>query len=226
MVNTTFLQSHFSNFFNLQKNYTVKKITMLRFSILLLVTVACCVSCKKNKVANTASNIETPLKTSVESKLPADTIYSQNAGSAEFGIKFYASVPGAITKLGCRMPSTGTYTVSLWDFTSGTLIHQTTVTVSDISQFTYTGITPQTITPDKRYAVSVNTTSSGTAKPYFQLYKKPTTGINIYPFISGTLTIEAPLYKSGTVIAFPNYNNASDFPFLRGVADIQFEYNK
>ncbi|MDX1955182.1 MAG: DUF4082 domain-containing protein [Chitinophagaceae bacterium] len=183
-------------------------------------------SCKKEKTEDPPSgNTETPLKTAVEAKTPADTIYSQANSPANFGFKFYSNTAGTIRKLGCRMPAAGNYTVTLWDFATGASLAQTTVTVTDAGQFAYSAITPVVaISENTRYVISVNNTIGGVGKPYFQLFKKPNTAINIYPFTKGRITIEAPLYKGGATPVMPNQNNASDFPFMRGVADLEIDF--
>lgn len=184
------------------------------------------VACKKEKTEEPPSdNTETPMKTAVETKSPADTIYSQGNSPANFGLKFFSNTAGTIRKLGCRMPAAGTYTVTLWNFTTGVSLAQASVTVTDGSQFAYASFTPVVaISENTRYVISVNNTSSGVAKSYYQLFKKPNTAINLYPFTKGRITIEAPLYKSGSASVMPDYNNASDFPFLRGVPDFEIDF--
>jgi hypothetical protein len=179
-------------------------------------------ACKKDKKDTTQqTKEETPLKTIIDRKSPADTIYQMNTAAATYGLKFHSTINGNITKLGCRMPAAGTYTVTLWDFTSHNQLAQAQVTTTSSSEFAYTSITPVPMSDLNTFVISVNSTSGGTAKAYYQLYKKPSPSIGIYPITAGNIVIDAPLYKAGTN-AFPDYNNASDFPYLRGVADFVF----
>lgn len=182
------------------------------------------VSCKKgsNGESQPPADANTPLRTAVNAKNPADTIYKQNSSAANFGYKFYPLISGNVLKLGCRMPVSGSYEVSLWEFDSKTLLAKAAVTVTVATDFSYAAIPPLTITVNKRYVVSVNNMSSGAAQPYYQLYKLPTTSGNLYPFTSGNIVVEAPYYKGGATSVLPDQNNASDFPFMRGVADIEF----
>lgn len=200
---------------------------MIRNRLLFLLSIfliTAIVSCKKASKGGSQppADANTPLRTAVNAKNPADTIYKQNNSAANFGYKFYPLISGNVIKLGCRMPVSGSYEVSLWDFDSKSLLAKVTVTVTASTDFSYAAIPPLTITVNKRYVVSVNNVSSGTAQPYYQLYKKPTTALNLYPFTSGNIVVEAPYYKGGAISVMPDQNNASDFPFMRGVADIEF----
>lgn len=204
----------------------MKKTTYFR--LLTLVLSLTLLSCKKEKTKEPdppADNLETPLKTAVEAKSPADTIYSQAGSSANFGYKFKSNTEGTIRKLGCRMPVNGTYTVTLWNFSNGLPLAQAMVTVTSAGQFAYASISPAVaITANTSYVISVNNSSSGTAQPYYQMFKKPNTSINIYPFSKGRITIEEPLYKGGAANSMPNMNNMSDFPFIRGIADFEIDF--
>lgn len=197
---------------------------MKKVNAILLVILCLAVSCKKsNDDKQNSTNVETPLKAAVENRVPADTIYAAPSAAANFGSKFHATTAGNIIKLGCRMPEAGTYTVTLWDFDFESKILETNVNITNTNEFAYGVITPYSITPNKSYVISVNNVSGGVAKNYFQLYKLPVTAINIYPFTVGNIVIEEPLFKSGSSPLFPDQNNSSDFPFIRGVADITFE---
>lgn len=179
--------------------------------------------CKKEKKEEgTSAGAETPLKTILDRKSPADTIYKMNYSTSNYGLKFHSTTNGHITKLGCRMPETGTYTVTLWDFTSHNQLAQAQVTVTNTNEFTYASVPPVDISDINTYVISLNSASGGVPKMYYQLFKKPSPTYSIYPITAGNIVIDAPLFKSGTN-AFPDYNNASDFPYLRGVADFVFE---
>ena len=179
------------------------------------------ISCSKEK-ENPSTTGETPLKTSVENKLPADTLYQMPSGSATFGLKFHPTKSGNVTRLGCRMPVAGTYTVTLWDHASEAKLAEANVTVSDPSVFSYTAIPALTIVINTSYVISVNNTSGGTGQKYYQMYKKPSPVASIYPFTSGKIIIDEPLFRGGAASAFPDDNNPSDMPYLRGFPDFEF----
>lgn len=190
--------------------------------LVVLFGLALAFACKKEKnTGQQQSPEETPLKTIVGRKAPADTIYQVNFAAANYGLRFHSTVNGKITKLGCRMPAAGTYTVSLWEFASHNLLAQAQVVITNTSDFTYASISPVLIPAMNNYLISVNSTSGGASKPYYQLFKKPSPAASIYPFSAGSIVIDQPFYKAGPN-AFPDANNVSDFPYLRGVSDFVF----
>ncbi|MBX2940087.1 MAG: DUF4082 domain-containing protein [Ferruginibacter sp.] len=185
-------------------------------------------ACKKDdeKVRETVT--ETPLKTSIESKGIVDVTVINGIGPYIFGNKFYTSVDGKITKLGCRMPEMSDYIVTLWDFATKTSLAQATVTTTNADSFSYASISPVTIAASTRHVVPIFTiNAAGVPKMYYHFYKGPTAINSIYPYTYGKVTIEAGLaITSGSAIIMPEYYAPLDLPYIRGVADFQFEYEK
>ena len=180
-------------------------------------------SCKKDNTPKTKT--ENPAKATIDAKSVVDTSYIFGLSSFEFGNKFYSSRNGNITKLGCKMPQTGNYRISLWNFSTQDLIAATTVAITDTSKFTYNSVSPIAITSNVRYVISLNNTSSGTPKQYYIYFKKPTTsGASIYPFTSGSITYEDFREKSSTTSTFPSLT-LSNWAIV-GVPDLQFEYTE
>lgn len=189
-------------------------------SIFILFSVIYLFSCNKKEIQSTVGN--TPIKEAIDTKTPADTIYSQSNPSANFGFRFHATKNGKITRLGCRMPEIGTYEVTLWDFNTKNLLANKSISITASDDFFYSLITSVAIVATKDYVISVNNSSSAISKKYFQLFKKPTPATNLYPFTVKDIVIMEPLYKSGATSACPDYNNSSDFPYLRGLSDFEF----
>lgn len=200
----------------------------MKLSLLLFYSLLTCIivtsSCSKKSSSSTdAIDGVTPLRTSIATKYPADTIYTMPANIGNFGLKFHATSPGIITQLGCRMPSPGIYEVILFDYDANTLIAKANVVVTNGNDFAYTPISSVSIVVNKFYVVSVNNASNGVGQRYFQLFKKPTTIYSIYPFRVKQITIDMPFSSTGNSSVFPRSNNISDYPFIRGVPDFVFE---
>lgn len=191
---------------------------------LILITIGLIAACKKEGTSKVKT--ENPMKTTIAQKLVVDSVITQSSGKFEFGYKFYASKNGTITKLGCRMPETGNYRVSLWDFATKDLISATTVAVSDTSKFTYNDISPVSITANTRYVVSINNTNGGVGKEYYIYFKKSGASFvpNIYPFTTGSITYEDFREIASSISTFPS-NLFSTYAIV-GPADFQFEYEE
>jgi hypothetical protein len=145
----------------------------------------------------------------------------------ESGNKILFLKNGTITKLGCCSGNKGTFTVSFWDFETTSLLAATSITVTDTLQYFYKNITPISITANKRYVVSMNNSSGGSAKDYWIYYRKSGPGTiyaNIYPFTSGNVTYEDARFKE---TSSPSFHNSllSPWSFICQ-ADLQFEYTE
>lgn len=197
---------------------------MKKLLFLLLIGVGILGGCTK-KESGPTTKTENPAQATISNNLVLDTFLAYGASSFEFGNKFYSSKNGKITKLGCRMPSVGSYRVSLWDFNTTNLITATTITVTDTSQFKYNDISAVDVTANTRYLVSINNTSSGVAKKYFLFFKKPGTS-TIYPFTTGSITYETLQEISSAISTFPSAVVNSDQQYFGGVPDMQFEYTE
>jgi len=177
------------------------------YAVVLFLTIGIATtSCTKEDKPKTKT--ENPAKATIDAKSVVDTSYIFGLSSFEFGNKFYSSRNGNITKLGCKMPQTGNYRISLWNFSTQDLIAATTVAITDTSKFTYNSVSPIAITSNVRYVISLNNTSSGTPKQY----------------TSGSITYEDFREKSSTTSTFPSLT-LSNWAIV-GVPDLQFEYTE
>lgn len=200
---------------------------MKKLTFLFIICIGLLIGCGKDK---TTTKTENPVKLALASKVAIDSVNGfEIPGSFEQGNKIYFSKAGTVTKLGCRMYNKGTYTVTLWDFTTKNLIASTTVTVSDSTQFSYNSISPVSIVANTRYVISVNTSSGAGPKGYWLFFKKTSPGVistNIYPFTSGSVTYEDFREKATSTTAFPDASSAFGQRFVAGVPDLQFEYTE
>jgi hypothetical protein len=191
---------------------------LISFIVFVFLFVA--LSCKKNDGPKTFT--ENPAKSAIESKLLIDTIQVYNSGTYEFGQKIYFSRNGKITQLGCFMPSTGIFRVSLWNFNTKDLITAGQVNVTDITKFQYINISEVNVTVGTRYVISINNTQGGLNKPYNNGKKK---GVSVLlPFSSKSITYETTQYKLSPVSVFPDLEGTTEF--LCGIPDVTFVYEE
>lgn len=163
---------------------------------------------------------EIPMKTVIDRGVVVDTSYATVIGDYEFGNKFYASVNGQITALGCKIASAGNIRVSLWEFDSESLIAATTISVSDTSVFNYNSISPVEIQANTRYVVSLNSKNGGLSHEIY-IYQNRS-GAEIYPFSSGSITYESFQEKISATSAFPEYVITANQVLVAGVPDFIF----
>ncbi len=181
----------------------------------------CAISCNKN----TQTVTENPLNSAITNG-KIDSITTRNGGSFEFGNKLYFSKNGSVTKLGCKMPSTGDIQVSFWDAYTGGLLARASVTITDPAQFNYTSISPVSVKANTRYVLSLNNTSGGASIPYYVGNKKSGSGTIedlIYPFTSGSVTYEQPYYASSPTSVYPSFIDVNK-NYIGGFSDLQFEF--
>jgi len=199
----------------------MKKIIVINF-----ILIGFLAACKKDK---NPANTETPAKAAVSNPALLDSfvLYPSFGSFYETGNKIFFLKNGTVTKLGCRSGNKGTFTVSFWDYETTTLLTSASITVTDSLQYFYKNISPVEVTANKRYVISMNTTSSGSAKDYWIYYRKSgpgTISANIYPFTSGNVTYEDARFKETSSPSFPN-SLLSPWNFICQ-ADLQFEYTE
>jgi len=148
-----------------------------------------------------------------------DATWTQKTSTAtwELGFIFSTSADGKITQLGCKMPEPGTYTVSLWDQSTKTLLRQKTVEQSSPDKFVSADIDELLLTKDKKYAVSVNTFIGGSAKKYYYVTNSNS---NIFPIVRGSILIQSSAYKSSATPKYPDDGGA--LGSLYGYPDFTF----
>ncbi|MCB9034495.1 MAG: DUF4082 domain-containing protein [Chitinophagales bacterium] len=204
----------------------MKKIKLTGLSVFVAITLL--TSCKKEEI--TIKTItETPISTITNEKQMVDTFYATNFTNFEMGFEFYASIDGKITKLGCKMPETGNYIVSLWDVETKSVLAQTQVAVSNTNIFTYKElISSVEIMARKRYIVSVNNTSGGVNKKYYVYYNTNGVdiGLSIYSFTKSKITLLNYRDQQSTIPIFIESFNPNVQHYLVGVADFEFQYNE
>lgn len=121
-------------------------------AVLFLILGMTATSCKKEDKINTNSK-ESGISTIVN----VHTSWLANR-DFEDGYTFIVSKSGKILQLGARVEA-GTYKVSLWDYDTKTKLDSINVTVTDSTQFSYASIAPRSVVANKKYVVSVHTTS-------------------------------------------------------------------
>jgi hypothetical protein len=166
-------------------------------------------ACSKEKNIPSTDIVETPMQAVFTKQVPVDAFRIVRDTEGSFGLRFFASENGTISQLGCLMP-----------------VAQRTINVVDGSRFVYADVAPVSIVKNKRYVISVQNISNGVLKGYHLFFKGPNSGtVLLYPFTQGRVTFEAPLFRNGSVTAIPDFNNQSDFPFIRGLADFSIRFN-
>lgn len=183
--------------------------------------------CKKDDETTTnptpAKPAENPTAKLVETgsyKLVSLDFSSYKGG--EYGYVFSANADGKITQLGCQMPETGVYTVSLWDDNAGKLVRQKTVEQTAPAKATLATIDELVVSKDKRYVVTVNLTAGGILKKVYRLDSGTATLIT-YPKVVGNVLLVAPKYKYA--VSTPTYPDGTDQltnTFIFGIPDFTF----
>jgi hypothetical protein len=141
------------------------------------------------------------------------------SGGYEYGMKFNVNRNGRVTKLGCKMPNTGSYRITLWDasVTPQVVLSQTTVTQSVKQLLTFNSIGAVGLTTGKDYFISIYSTGAWNDI-------EPAAGGNIsYPISSGSISIKGYQWSSsatGTPIVFPSIN---DLTYIAGIPDLEFQ---
>lgn len=148
---------------------------------------------------------------------PTWTQTTASAVSWELGYVFSTSSTGKITKLSCKMPEPGSYTVSLWDQTTKTLLRQKTLEQSTPEKFVESGIDEFLVEKDKKYVISINTVVGGSAKKFFTISNANT---NIFPIARGSILVQSSVYKAIATPKFPD--GGAETGRMYGFADFTF----
>lgn len=158
-----------------------------------------------------------PISTALNSLAYTSTV--NGTGSFEYGCRFAVTKPGRIIALGCKMPATGSYRVTLWNHAAQTVINQVTITTDGPqSQVFSAGLSiPLAVGTD--YVITIFTTST-----WNEIRK--TGGGNIpYPLTQGSVIIKGFQWiaaPSVLPVLFPT-NVATDY--VAGISDIVFQPN-
>ncbi len=141
-----------------------------------------------------------------------------NYNRLELGYRFYASRKGRITKIGTRMPESGSYPVTIWDYDTRNIVVQQTIQQSQPNALTLQAITPFAVMPNKKYVISV---FYGTV-PQAAYVIVSRDGSALLPFTKGSVTVVNSQFRYADASLFPN--NADNvgiygFPEVTFVAD-------
>jgi hypothetical protein len=186
---------------------------------LFAMTLALLASCKKDDdpAPPAPKPVEsTPLNRTFFVNLPV-TITASGSGNYEYGMKFSVTQNGKVTKLFTRMPSAGTYRITLWDASASP---QTPLATANITQaagaITAQAITPAQLTTGKDYFISVWSNTN-----WYQI--APAAGGSFpYPISIGSVVIKAYQWRSSpqNPQGFPNNVDNS---YIAGLPDFEFQ---
>lgn len=146
----------------------------------------------------------------------------------ELGTKFSVIYGGKLTELGCRMPEPGQYRVTLWDFNSKKMLHQVLVDQRVSDDVRMEQIEPITLTADKKYVVSVNTSGEDGPRKFYSTWVygpamlMPTQDAGIVVLEESLVgRSNVPMFSDGAIhnqyqlFGQPDFTLVSDVPVVR-----------
>lgn len=180
-------------------------------NLLIFIVTSCFVACNKNQIIKPK---ETPITDYLKNNYTASI--SIASSPFELGQIFSTSVKGKIIAIGCKMPLIGRYHISIWEEKTKKLLQTGTVSIKANYMLdpTFQNIEAFEILPNKKYVISINTTSEGTLKPYY-VYSNP-----IMPFTHGSVTMHGSNGAYSNKPIFPDYNGFHEY--LYGYPDFTF----
>lgn len=138
-----------------------------------------------------------------ESALKIDTV-AVAADTWEYGFVFHPLKNGNITDLGLKLPTTGDFTVTLWDLSGSTpvMLKQKTILSSVKHNEFYTEFAPVALTKGNKYGVSI------LANAFYRL-TKPGNAPFAFPRVIGNLVVESfnEAVNNSGLAAFPSTTN-------------------
>lgn len=147
------------------------------------------------------------------------TITASGSGAYEYGTKFAVTQNGKALRLGCKMPASGAYRVTLWDMATSTAIGQATVTQAQNQTMTFASITPVDLTTGKDYLVSIYSTGAWNEV-------RVTGGGNIpYPITIGSIILKGYQWRSAPSASPAVMPTTAETSYNAGLADIEFQAN-
>lgn len=175
-------------------------------------------SCKKTETIVTPPSPDSaPLNTAYRVSI-GTTITASGSGNYEYGCKFGVTKNGKITKLACKMPTAGSYRVTLWEVGSSTqtVLAQSTITQAAGSLTFASLATPVTVTSGKDYFISLWSNTN-----WYEI--RPVGGGSFsYPFTQGNITIKGYQWV-GTAQTPQTFPSNSDNTYVAGLADFEFQ---
>ena len=178
------------------------------------------VSCKKDKEIVTIQPLQSAPISSALFLNGFYTITTPGAGSYEYGTVFQVTKNGKITRLACKMPTAGSYRVTLWDTAANpkTPLAQATITQPGNGVLTYGTITPVAVTTTGTYLVSIWSNTN-----WFDI--RPVGAGSIpYPITSGDVVLKSYRWV-GTPQSPIKYPTNVDNSYIAGMADVEFQAN-
>jgi hypothetical protein len=197
---------------------------MTRFYSLVLLSAFIIVSCSKKTKTPTPTPTPAPVVAPSASTFNAsngyivDAIMTMPSPPFEAGLTFSATKDGKITKVGCKVPTTGPFRISLWDASnSAAPLLTKVVTVNTAGQVTLESITPINISTSKKYIISM-----GISSARYTVGKDGST--DLFPITVGNIKFEGAPFDYGNVSSplFPNqlFNST-----VYGFPDFEFQAN-
>jgi hypothetical protein len=201
-------------------NFTFKLLThcvimrQVSFLAAILSLATFCLSCNKYEAADTLPE-RAPMSSTFLGN-PNNNVSITGVGPYEYGFKFAVSKNGQITRLGCKMPKTGNYRVTLWDMSVATpgVIAQATVVEPSDSTLSFADIVPVSVVMAKDYFISIWSDNN------WYRVTPPTPGF-VYPITTGSIIIKGYQWSSApsTPQKFPL---TPEVTYVAGVPDLEF----
>ncbi|RFS13401.1 DUF4082 domain-containing protein [Emticicia sp. C21] len=135
----------------------------------------------------------------------------------EFGLRFQVLKEGKVVKFGTRLPNSGTYRVSIWDFTEKTVLLSQNVIQTQANTQAWADISGLAIKPEKEYFISVVANNWNDALP-------KAGGNILYPIIKGSVKVLGFGYASQpSATATPRLpNETNNTKSISGFVDFGF----
>ncbi len=174
-------------------------------------------SCKKDDPKTTLDPENAPISKAFF--VGPFTITVSGTGNWEYGCKFTVARPGKITKLGSKMPTTGTYRVTLWDADTKTVLAQSNITQPAGQAITFNPITAVAVSTGKNYLISIWSNTN------WNEIRKSGGGSMGFPITSGNITITGYQWVSSATggATAPVYPLNNETSYAAGVADFEYQ---
>ncbi len=176
-------------------------------------------SCKKTETVYTPESPQSaPINTTFFVTLPT-TITASGSGGYEYGCKFSVIKNGKITKLACKMPTAGSYRVTLWEIgaSTQTAIGEATITQAAGTLTFSTLSTAVPVTTGKEYLVSLWSSSN-----WYEI-RPVGSSTFAYPITAGNISIKGYQWISSSTSTPRKFPTNADQTYVAGLADFEFQ---
>lgn len=175
----------------------------VRIPFLALIAAASLSACSKSEAETEAVKpTENNIAQFIDANAATIASNTRTSGPWELGVVFSTAAAGKLTQVGTRMPEPGSYRVSVWDFDTQAVLRQKTVEQSSPNQLTLADVDALSLTPNKKYVISVNSQSGGANKKYFFAAKNG--GGEWLPFTKGSTLVHSACYSKTAPAKFPS----------------------